>query len=390
MSFERFLDDQPLADLVREARRAGPGDVERVLGAGDVDLRGFLTLLAPAAADYLEPLARRAQAVTRERFGRVVQMYAPLYVSNECTNACVYCGFSRNNAIRRTTLSPQEVDAEARAIWNQGFRSLLLVSGEAPRAVSTAYFEETASRLHGLFPSLAVEIYPLDTEDYGRLGRAGVEGLTLYQETYDRDLYARVHPAGRKADYGWRLGAPERAAAAGMRRVGLGALLGLGDWRREAAALALHARWLQRHYWQTQVCVSFPRLRQAPGGFQPPHPLSDGELVQLACALRLLLPDAGLVLSTRERPAFRDGLVPICITHMSAGSRTEPGGYTHPDESDRQFQVEDGRSPAVVARTLLEAGLEPVWKDWDAGFTPPTPAERTSAASSAPGAAPCA
>lgn len=369
MNFERFLDSQPLAAQVREAERSTAAAVERVLAADGVDFERFLTLLSPAAGGYLEPLARRAQAITRERFGRVVQMYAPLYVSNECTNACVYCGFNRHNAIRRTTLSPAEVDAEARAIWAQGFRSLLLVSGEAPHIVPPAYFEEAASRLHALFPSLAVEIYPLATEEYARLGRVGVDGLTLYQETYDRELYAQVHPSGRKADYGWRLGAPERAASAGMRRVGIGALLGLGEWRREAAAVALHALWLQKHYWQTQVAVSFPRLRQAPGGFQPSHPMSDAELVQLACALRLLLPDAGLVLSTRERPALRDGLAPICITHMSAGSRTEPGGYTHPDASDPQFRVEDGRAPAVVARSLLAAGVEPVWKDWDAAFT---------------------
>ncbi len=370
MSFAAHLEAHPLERYLALAAEATGREVERALASERVDLEGFLALLSPAARDYLEPLAARAQALTRERFGRVIQLYAPLYVSNECTNSCVYCGFNRGNRIRRTTLTLGQVEAEARALWAQGFRNLLLVSGEAPGAVPLPYFEEVAARLHGLFPSLSVEIYPLDTEGYGRLVAAGVDGLTVYQETYDRELYASVHPRGRKADYGWRLEAPARGAAAGMRRVGIGALLGLGPWRREAAALALHALWLQKHHWRTQVCVSFPRLRQAAGAFAPPAPVSDAELLQLACALRLLLPDAGLVLSTRESAAFRDGLGRICITQMSAGSRTEPGGYTRPDESDEQFAVEDRRPAAEVARSLLAGGIEPVWKDWDAAFTP--------------------
>jgi len=379
MSFEAYLEGQPLDAQAHTALTATPAQVERALAAPSVDLHGFLALISPAARAHLEPLAARARALTRERFGRVVQMYAPLYVSNECTNSCVYCGFSQGNTIRRSTLSPAQVEAEAQAIWSQGFRSLLLVSGEAPSKVPPRYLEETARRLHGLFPSLAVEVYPLDRGEYQGLVAAGVDGLTVYQETYNRGLYSQVHPRGRKADYGWRLEAPSRGAEAGMRRVGIGALLGLGPWRREAVALALHALWLQRVHWRAQICVSFPRLRSAAGAFAPPAPVSDAELLQLACALRLLLPDAGLVLSTREAPTFRDGLAQICITHMSAGSRTEPGGYTHPRECDEQFAVEDRRSAAEVAARLLADGIEPVWKDWDAAFTPDaTPAARLS------------
>ncbi|MHB8764807.1 MAG: 2-iminoacetate synthase ThiH [Deferrisomatales bacterium] len=385
MTFERFLDGQPLAEYARLAQGATDADVERALAAPHLGFEGYLALLSPAARPHLERVAQRAAAITRERFGRVVQMYAPLYVSNECTNACVYCGFHRGNPIARTTLSLAEVEAEAEAIWSQGFRSLLLVSGEAPGVVPPAYFERVAGRLRSRFASLSVEIYPLDEDGYRRLAAAGIDGLTLYQETYDRELYARAHPGGRKADYGWRLEGPSRGAAAGLRRVGIGALLGLGPWRREAAALGLHALWLQKTYWQTQVCVSFPRLRQAAGGFRPPAPVSDVELVQLACALRLLLPDAGLVLSTREPPALRDGLSGICITQMSAGSRTEPGGYTHPGDAGEQFAVEDRRTPAEVARHLLAAGLEPVWKDWDAAFT-----EGPGALERGEGARPCA
>jgi 2-iminoacetate synthase len=370
VSFETFLDRQPLARYEQTLAAATPADVEAALGRSAVDFDAFLALLSPAAAGYLEPLAQRAQAITRARFGRVVQMYAPLYVSNLCSNGCVYCGFNRSHAVRRATLSLEEAQAEAAILHGRGFRSLLLVSGEAPGKVPPAYFEALARRLNPLFPGMAVEIYPLETREYARLVAAGVDGLTLYQETYDRARYAEVHPFGRKADYGWRLAGPERGASAGMRRVGIGALLGLGPWRREAIPLALHALWLQQAHWQTQVCVSFPRLRRAVGGFAPPSPVGDAELVQLACALRLLLPDAGLVLSTREAAAFRDGLAQICLTQMSAGSCTEPGGYAHPGEAQEQFAVEDTRSAAEVASRLLSLGLEPVWKDWDTAFVP--------------------
>lgn len=373
MSFEAALAALPPAETLRRIESAGPGAVERALEVDPLDFEDYLALLSPAAADYLEPLAQRARAITRARFGQVMQLYAPLYVSNECTNACVYCGFNRQNPIRRTTLGLDEAEAEALALWGRGFRNLLLVSGEAPGRVPVAYFEALAGRLRERFPALSVEIYPLAGEGYERLVRAGIDGLTLFQETYDPALYAVAHPSGRKADFGWRLEAPARGAGAGMRRLGLGALLGLGPWRYDAAALGLHARWLQREFWQAQVSLSFPRLRSAAGGFEAPHPLSDRDFVQLLCALRLLLPDAGLNLSTREPEALRDGLAQICVTQMSAGSRTEPGGYTHPGEAGEQFAVSDDRSAEEVARNLLAHGLEPVWKDWDACFAPPAP-----------------
>lgn len=375
MSFASSLAAEPLDRHLSRAEEASAADVDRALGAARPSFSDFLALLSPRAAPRLEVLARRAQELTRERFGRVIQLYAPLYVSNECTNACVYCGFRRANPIRRLTLTREQVADEARALWNRGFRSLLLVSGEAPSAVPIELWEDLARGLRPLFPSLAVEIYPLDAAGYRRLADAGIDGLTVYQETYDRILYERVHPSGRKADFDWRLGAAERGAAAGMRRVGIGALLGLGPWRREAVALGLHALWLQREQWRTQVCVSFPRLRRALGGIEPPAPVSDAELLQLACSLRLLLPDAGLVLSTRESAAFRDGMSRICITHMSAGSRTEPGGYTRPDQADGQFSVEDSRPAAEVAARLAQSGLDPVWKDWDAAFAGPRPGD---------------
>ena len=266
MSFVQFLADSPLEAFASQAYNAGRADVERALDAPAVDFERFLTLLSPAAASYLEPMAEKARAITRERFGRVIQMYAPVYTSNECTNSCLYCGFHRDNAIRRTTLTLDQLEAETEVLWQQGFRSLLLVSGEAPRIVPPRYFENAVVRLHARFPSLSVEIYPLSISEYERLVRAGVDGLAVYQETYDPSLYARVHPAGRKSDYAWRLDAVSRGAEAGMRRVGIGALLGLHDWRMDVLWLALHARYLQKQCWQSALSISFPRLLHTPAG----------------------------------------------------------------------------------------------------------------------------
>jgi len=368
MLFEPYLSNQPLADMAGFAENATPQDVEAALGADRVGLEGFLSLLSPAAANFMEPMAMKAKKVSRERFGRTMQLYAPLYISNECVNSCLYCGFRRESSVGRTTLTDEEIFTEAQALNRLGIRHLLLVSGEAPRKVPVDRLEKIVSSLRDSFPSISLESYPLGKTGYSALVAAGVDGLALYQETYDRKLYAKFHPAGPKADYSRRIEAVGLGAAAGMRRIGIGALLGLGSWRKETAALAVHALWLQKNYWRSQVCVSFPRIRPAPGGFQPPSPVSDLELAQMIFALRLLLPDAGLILSTREPPRLRDGLSRICITHMSAGSCTEPGGYTKQKQGNIQFAVGDARSPEAVARQLTAFGLDPVWKDWDASI----------------------
>ncbi len=338
------------------------------LASPRVEFDDFLSLISPESINHLEELAARAQRLTRERFGRVVTLYAPLYVSNHCSNSCVYCGFNVENRIQRRTLDQREIEAEARSLWEQGFRHLLLVSGESRKEVPVEMLAQTAKNLHSLFPSLSVEVYPLDVDGYKSLVDVGVEGLTIYQETYDPVIYAKVHPGGPKSDYQRRLRAPEQGGEAGFRRIGIGALLGLTDWRYEAVCLALHAMWLQKTFWRTHISISVPRLREAAGGFAPAHPVSDRELVQMICALRLLLPDAGVVLSTRESATFRDGLAPIAVTMMSAGSCTEPGGYTEPGSAEEQFSIEDSRTPAEVALMLERLGLEPVWKDWDVGY----------------------
>ena len=357
-------------------------DVRKTLAENPAYSPRRLDILMSDAADrHLEALARTAQQLTRQRFGKTVKLFAPLYVSNFCVNRCRYCGFNATHAgERRRRLSLDEAVREAETIAAAGFRDLLLVSGEDPSAVSVDYLVELARRLRGtpsepgLFSALSVEIHRLDGESYARLLDAGVDGMTMFQETYDLDRYPHWHPAGPKADGPARLTATELAARAGMRRLGLGALLGLEDWRFEARALAAHADWLMRNHWRTQVSFSLPRIRPAEAMAEAfPHRVDDRSLLKLILALRLCFPDAGLTLSTRESAALRDRLIPLGITQVSAGSRTDPGGYAHGGATE-QFEIADPRSAAEMADWLVAHGFDPVWKDWDAGFATADPA----------------
>jgi 2-iminoacetate synthase len=366
-TFANVLERLPMSDLLAMAQDAPPARVEAVLRTPPLERshEDFAALLSPAAAERLEDLASASHRLTVARFGRTMRMYAPLYLSNECLTTCAYCGFARELPIARKTLSAEETLDEARHLLRQGFRSILLLTGEHERVTGVEFLEERIRLLAREVPQLSIEVQVWSEDEYRRLAAAGCEGVTIYQETYHPDTYAKVHLAGRKRHERWRLLGPERAARAGMRRVGIGALYGLhDDWRYEAICVAAHARFLQRHYWRSQVSVSVPRMRPSAAGFQPTTLLSDRELVQLVCALRLALPDAGLVLSARERPELRDGLFRVGITHTSAGSHTEPGGYEQPKEATEQFEVADLRSPAVVAETLRDLGYDPVWEDW--------------------------
>jgi 2-iminoacetate synthase len=398
MSFVAEFDALPLDALLAESQATSPAEAADSLDIPRLSLRDFARLISPAADGLLEAMGRRSQALTRRRFGRVIRFFAPLYLSNECINNCQYCGFSRDNPILRVTLSVPEVLEEARALRAQGFRNVLLVAGEHPKFVSDSYLVECVRALHEEVPGISLELGPMDTLQYRALAAAGAEGLVVYQETYDRAIYAKMHTAGPKRDFNWRLETPERAYAAGFRRLGIGALFGLGDWRRESLAVAAHALYLLRHCWKAQLTISLPRLRPCAGEFQPPAHIEDRDLARLLCAFRLLLPDAGLVLSTRESPRLRDGLIPLGVTLISAGSHTEPGGYTgagrantHHTERGRivplaadssewaaapghtnatgQFQIADDRPPAEVASRVRQLGYEPVWKDWDAALT---------------------
>ena len=348
-------------------------------------LKGFESLLRPWSDAEFERRARQAQQLTRRFFGKTMRLFAPLYLSNECINSCHYCGFSRDNPILRVTLSPEEVEREARHLAAEGFRSVLLVSGEHPKFVANDYLRSVIQRLIGFIPSVSLEIAPLETAEYEPLVAAGAEGLVVYQETYHRELYGELHTAGPKRNFDWRLECPERAYAAGFRRIGIGALLGLGAWQTEALALAEHLEYLLRKCWRAQLTVSLPRVRAAAGGFRARCALTDRELAQMLCALRITFPQVGIVLSTREAPPLRDAFMTLGVTLMSAGSRTEPGGYTGQGmkslhltvkgrptppacvsgHAEAQFAIEDDRCPAEIAQALRNKGLEPVWKDWE-------------------------
>lgn len=365
-TFGGVLSRLPVDDLLAVAHGASAARVGRALGTEPLDrtLEDHAALLSPAAGERLEDLALASRRLTLARFGRTMHLYAPVYLSNECLTTCGYCGFARNLPVARKTLGEAEALREVRHLTAQGFRSLLLLTGEHERLTGVEFLERHIRVLSAVVPSISIEVQVWAEGEYRRLRDAGCEGVVIYQETYDPVRYAEVHLAGRKRDYRWRLLGPERAARAGMRRVGIGALLGLhDDWRFEAIVVAAHARFLMRRCWRSQVTVSVPRIRPSASGFQPRVEVADRDLTQLVAVLRLSLPDAGLVLSTREAPELRDGLHRIGITHTSAGSHTEPGGYEEPGGAEEQFEVADHRSPAEVAASLRAMGYDPVWED---------------------------
>jgi 2-iminoacetate synthase len=399
VSFVAEFNSLPAQSLVKRSLAANAGAVRESLAKTKFSLNDFANLISPAAAELLEQLSVHSQKLTQQRFGKVIRLFAPLYLSNECINNCAYCGFSRDNPILRVTLSIEEVLREARALREQGFRNLLLVAGEHPKFVSNNYLRDCVAALHGEIPSVSLEVGPMETEDYRPIVAAGADGLVVYQETYDRKIYDEMHTTGPKKNFDRRLATAERAYAAGFRRLGIGALFGLSGWRYEAICVAAHADFLLRHCWKAQLTISLPRLRPCAGEFQPLTHMTDRELAQLVCAFRLMFPDAGLVLSTREPARLRDGLIPLGITLMSAGSHTEPGGYTgagrekihhtergrivelasgasewavtngHATNATGQFEIADDRPPREVAELIRKLGYEPVWKDWDAALT---------------------
>ena len=340
-------------------------DVVRALNRDKLDLEDFKALISPAAEPYLEHMARRSQQLTLQRFGRTMQLYVPLYLSNMCSNVCTYCGFSMTNKIRRVTLDREQLLAEAEAIKAMGFEHLLLVTGESERKVGMAYFREALAVLKPLFAHISLEVQPLETEEYAELASLGVDSVLVYQETYDRDRYAEYHLKGKKADFDFRLATPDRLGQAGMQKIGIGCLLGLEDWRTDAFSVALHLDYLEKRYWQSRYSLSFPRLRPCTGGFQPKSPMSERQLLQLICAYRLFNPEVELSLSTRESALFRDHVMALGITTMSAGSKTQPGGYANADTALEQFSIDDNRHPADVAAMIKGKGYEVVWKDWD-------------------------
>ncbi|WMO22785.1 2-iminoacetate synthase ThiH [Vibrio parahaemolyticus] len=349
-------------------------DVERALAKPKRDLEDFKALISPAAEPYLEQMAKLSYSLTRKRFGNTMSLYIPLYLSNLCANACTYCGFSMENRIKRRTLNRDEVEAEIDAIKRMKFDSVLLVTGEHETKVGMKYFREMVPIIKQRFNYLAMEVQPLDQDEYAELKTLGLDAVMVYQETYHPKTYAQHHLRGNKMDFRYRLETPDRLAKAGIDKIGIGALIGLEEWRTDCFFAAAHLDYLERTYWQSRYSISFPRLRPCAGnvpasGLQPKSFMTDKQLVQLICAYRLFNPEVELSLSTRESPQFRDNVLPLGITSMSAASKTQPGGYATEEVELEQFEISDERSAASVEDMIRAKGFAPVWRDWHSVYS---------------------
>jgi len=368
MGYYDFIAHYGSVDLDGHFRSAKATDVERAITDEGSSADRLIGLLSPAAEEYLERMAEAAHAATLKYFGRTIQLYTPMYISNYCDNSCVYCGFSVENKINRMKLSIEDVRKEAEAIASTGLKHILVLTGESRSMSPLTYITECVRLLKEYFSSVSVEIYPLAEKEYGRLIREGVDGLTIYQETYDERLYRTVHPSGPKSDYLFRLDGPERGAKAGMRAVNIGALLGLGEWRREIFFAAMHAKYLQDNFTDAEIGIAIPRLRPHAGSFTVPHEVSDTNIVQIITALRIFLPRAGITVSTREEAGFRENIIPLGMTRMSAGSTTMVGGHTLNKARSAwnagQFEISDQRSVGEVIAMLERKSYQPVLKDW--------------------------
>jgi 2-iminoacetate synthase len=331
-------------------------------------LQDFKALISPTASPYLEHMAAESQRLTQQRFGKTMQLFVPLYLSNMCSNICTYCGFSMENKIRRTTLDTAQIEQEAIAIKAKGFDHILLVSGESERKVGIDYFEQAIKVLRQYFNHIAMEVQPLSVDEYKRLHALGVESILVYQETYHREKYAKYHLKGKKSDFDYRLQTPNRIGEAGINKIGLGCLLGLEDWRTDAFYVAKQLSYLEQRYWSMKFSLSFPRLRPCEGGAEVNSPMSERELVQLICAYRLFNHQVELSLSTRESAVFRNNMLSLGVTSMSAGSKTQPGGYANDDKALEQFSIDDNRSVEQVSQMITSKGYQVVWKDWQQGL----------------------
>jgi len=359
--FETLNWDQIKSDIYSKTER----DVRRVLDKPKRSLADFQALISPAAAPFLEEMAQMSRALTQKRFGKTLRMYIPMYLSNECQNICTYCGFSMDNKIPRKKLSDEEIIKEAEIVKAMGYDHILLVTGEANKTVGVDYFVNAIRLLRPYFSQISIEVQPMEQDEYEILNKEGVYAVLVYQETYKEDDYKLHHPKGKKSNFQYRLKTPDRLGKAGIRKIGLGVLYGLEDWRVDTYMCAEHLAYLEKTYWKTHYAISFPRLRPCAGGIDLKSNMTDRELVQLICAYRLLNEELELSMSTRESESFRNNVIPLGITSISADSKTDPGGYANPQVNLEQFEIDDKRSTETYIDVIKKQGYEPVFKDWD-------------------------
>ncbi|MDR1675227.1 MAG: 2-iminoacetate synthase ThiH [Tannerella sp.] len=367
MTFTELINDYDWDAIQSRIYAKTASDVALALNKDRRTIEDFMALVSPAAQTYLEPMAALSRKYTQQRFGNTIQFYIPLYLTNSCINHCVYCGFNRHNDIRRIILNDEQILREVEAIKRIGdFRHILLVTGENPRDAGVNYIENAIRLVKPSFSSISIEVQPLKETGYGQLSAAGMNAVYCYQETYNRARYKTYHPRGMKSKFDWRLDAFDRMGRAGVHKIGLGVLIGLEDWRTDVTMMSLHLRYLQKTYWQTKYSISFPRLRPHEGeAFRPNVVMSDRELAQLIFAYRIFDRDVEIALSTREEQTFRDRMTGFGVTSLSAGSKTDPGGYAVYRSELEQFAVNDDRSPEQVLSAVKKQGYEVVWKDWD-------------------------
>ncbi len=365
MSFYDVIKEYPYEYVYDLIYNADEKLIEKAIYKDKLSEKDLGTLLSPKAEKYLDKMAEISYDITRERFGKTMRIYAPIYLSNYCINNCIYCGFNRKNRISRLALSLEEIEKEAEILSSYGIKNVILVTGDNMKKFSFDMLLETVKISTKYFPFVAIEVPSLTYEEYKLLHNAGADGLTMFQETYIESLYPKFHLSGPKADYLYRLDTPERAASAGMRFIGLGALLGLADYRIDTFYMCLHGKYLSKKYWKSQISSSFPRIRHSAGEYKPEYNVSDKNLLQLIFAYRMFFHDAGINISTREPAEFRDKLIYLGATIMSAGSKTEPGGYSHSQDEAVQFSIEDNRSVDEFCSRVKELGFDPVLKDWD-------------------------
>ena len=340
-------------------------DVMNAINKSKLDLEDFKALISPAAQPFLEQMAQRSHRVTQKRFGKTMQMYVPLYLSNKCSNSCSYCGFNAGNAIKRKTLTDEEILREVEVIKSMGYDHVLLVTGEENRSAGLPYLKNAVRLLRPYFSNISMEVQPLEQSEYEELVQEGLYSVLLYQETFNKNNYPQYHPKGKKSDFYYRLGTHDRLGKAEVYKMGLGILIGLEDWRTDSFFVALHLDYLEKTYWKSKYSISFPRLRPFVGSFQPNVIMEDKELVQLICAYRIFNEEIELSLSTRESQKLRNNLLKLGVTSISAGSKTNPGGYSADPEALEQFAVSDDRSAKEMEELIKQCGYEPVWKDWD-------------------------